>query len=99
MKKPNLAAAILNAEPAAPESAPPTKRPPASTKADKGKDYRAGTVNVSAHLPEGFRRGLQMLKAMGRGDLDELQAEALNDLFVKHNLPTVLYEKARRTRG
>jgi len=54
---------------------------------------RAGLVNVSAWLPPQFKQNLLMLKALGKGDVQDLVAEALNDLFAKHNQPVVRIER------
>lgn len=54
---------------------------------------RVGLVNVSAWLSPQFKQNLLMLKALGKGDVQDLVAEALNDLFAKHNQPVVRIER------
>lgn len=85
-----LAKSVGKAEPAAPRPvahAGPESRVSAS---------RDGLVNVSSWQPPQFKQNLLMLKALGKGDVQALMAEALNDLFAKHNLPHV--EPAERGR-
>lgn len=50
---------------------------------------RADLVNVSAWLHPQFKQNLLMLKALGHGDVQTLVADALNELFARHNLPQV----------
>ena len=69
------------ASPSEPETAP------ARRKKDGAKD----TVMIGGHFPRAVRRSLAQLQADPRNDgkkLNDLLAEALNDLFVKYNLPT-----------
>ena len=49
------------------------------------------TVMIGAHFPRAVRRSLAQLQADPRNDgkkINDLLAEALNDLFAKYNLPT-----------
>jgi len=69
-------------EPAAtPLSAP---RPPS----------RAGQVNISSWLHGDFKSSLRLVQARkgGRATLQDLMAEALNDLFTKYDVPTIRQE-------
>jgi hypothetical protein len=52
---------------------------------------RAGKIALTFHLPEDFKRSLRLVQAhRGHGaTLEQLAAEALNDLFSKYNVPTV----------
>ena len=52
---------------------------------------RAGKIALTFHLPEDFKRSLRLVQAQrGNGcTLEQLAAEALNDLFSKHNVPMV----------
>lgn len=48
------------------------------------------TVMIGGHFPRAVRRSLAQLQADPRNDgkkLNDLLAEALNDLFAKYNLP------------
>jgi hypothetical protein len=68
--------------PAEAESAPAA----ASRKKEGGKE----TVMIGGHFPRAVRRSLAQLQADPRNDgkkLNDLLAEALNDLFAKYNLP------------
>lgn len=56
------------------------------------------TVLIGAHFPRAVRRSLAQLQADPRNDgkkLNDLLAEALNDLFAKYNVPqTALLERS-----
>ncbi len=62
------------------DAAPPTRS-----------NARAGKIAMTFHLSEDFKRGLRLVQARrGHGcTLEQLAAEALNDLFGKYNVPTV----------
>ena len=55
---------------------------------------RAGQVNISAWLNADFKNGLRLVQARkgANSTLQDLMAEALNDLFTKYNVPTVRQE-------
>ena len=62
--------------------------------------YRDGKENIGAFLPPDFGISLRMVQLRRRKDsegkkifLDDLMAEALNDLFVKYDVPTVHFSK------
>lgn len=50
---------------------------------------REGKAHIGAYLDPSFRRSLRMVQAQTDHDLQELLAEALNDLFRKYNVPVV----------
>jgi hypothetical protein len=52
---------------------------------------RAGKIALTFHLPEDFKRSLRLVQAhRGNGcTLEQLAAEAFNDLFGKYNVPLV----------
>jgi hypothetical protein len=79
--------------PARPAPAPGTPAAPAAVPASAStpKNSRAGKIALTFHLPEDFKRSLRLVQAhRGNGfTLELLAAEALNDLFVKYNVPTV----------
>jgi hypothetical protein len=63
----------------------PRSRRPASAKA---------TVLIGAHFPRAVRRSLAQLQADPRNDgkkINDLLAEALNDLFAKYNVPQTAF--------
>ena len=49
-----------------------------------GPRSRAGTVPITAHLPKEIRDRLKILAVRLDRTMNELMAEALNDLFKKH---------------
>ena len=56
---------------------------------------RAGQVNISAWLHVDFKSSLRLVQARkGRNAaLQDLMAEALNDLFTKYDVPTIRQDK------
>jgi hypothetical protein len=62
--------------------------PPVARKAKKAE--ASDTVLIGAHFPRAVRRSLAQLQADPRNDgkkINDLLAEALNDLFAKYNVP------------
>jgi hypothetical protein len=54
------------------------------------KNAEGSTVLIGAHFPRAVRRSLAQLQADPRNDgkkINDLLAEALNDLFAKYNVP------------
>lgn len=54
------------------------------------KGEKRDTVLIGAHFPRAVRRSLAQLQADPRNDgkkMNDLLAEALNDLFAKYNVP------------
>jgi hypothetical protein len=66
----------------------PASAPPRKPTVSAG---RAGKENIAAWLPAGFKRSIRLVQAKLPGDpaLQDVMAEAFNDLFVKYNVPTV----------
>lgn len=74
----------------APETAlAPVETPPAARPRSSRAPSRADRVNVSAWLDPAYKRSLRMVQAQTDRKLEKLLAEALNDLFAKHNVPQV----------
>jgi|SRR6516164_8988117 hypothetical protein len=72
------------------EAAPKPARPTTDKTASAQKGTGAGTVLIGAHFPRAVRRSLAQLQADPRNDgkkINDLLAEALNDLFAKYNVP------------
>jgi antitoxin-like ribbon-helix-helix protein len=54
---------------------------------------RAGQVNISAWLDANYKSSLRLVQARkGNATLQDLMAEALNDLFAKYDVPTIRQE-------
>ena len=55
---------------------------------------RAGQINISAWLNADFKTSLRLVQARkgANSTLQDLMAEALNDLFAKYNVPIVRQE-------
>jgi hypothetical protein len=80
-----LAGTAAKADPA-PQAAPAPATPP---KPQKSAGTKA-TVLIGGHFPRVVRRSLAQLQADPRNDgkkINDLLAEALNDLFAKYNVP------------
>jgi hypothetical protein len=63
---------------------------PANPTGKRAKDGTKDTVMIGGHFPRAVRRSLAQLQADPRNDgkkLNDLLAEALNDLFAKYNVP------------
>jgi len=57
---------------------------------------RVGNVNMSAWLPRDFKKSVRLVQAkkVDSATIQDLMAEAFNDLFSKYNVPTVDYPPA-----
>jgi hypothetical protein len=57
---------------------------------------REGKKNIAAWLPNDFKKSIRLVQAKLPGDpsLEDLMAEAFNDLFTKYNVPTVWLTKS-----
>lgn len=64
---------------------------PVPTIAHKPQNSREGQVNISSWLHADFKSSLRLVQARkGRNStLQDLMAEALNDLFTKYDVPTI----------
>ena len=71
-----------------PSAALPIRLPPAPTDRPPS---RVGQVNISAWLNRDFKKSLRLVQArkVEKASLQDLLAEALNDLFSKYDVPTV----------
>lgn len=85
-------ASSLKTEKIAPSAAP--KAHGAATATGKRQAGREGKFNLSSWQPHAFKASLRLVQAHKGGDatIEELMAEALNDLFVKYKVPTVTTE-------
>jgi hypothetical protein len=84
------------AQTARPEK-PPSQLEPAPdsrTKAQTRAPSRQGKENIGTWLYPDFKKSLRLvqLRKPGKVYLDDLVAEALNDLFLKYNVPTVNHD-------
>jgi hypothetical protein len=64
--------------------------PDQSSNGGRRKGESKSTVLIGAHFPRAVRRSLAQLQADPRNDgkkINDLLAEALNDLFAKYNVP------------
>jgi hypothetical protein len=72
----------------------PTLTPDDRVKAEKKAPSRHGKENISTWLHPDFKKSLRLAQIGKTGQvyLDDLVAEALNDLFIKYNVPTVKHD-------
>jgi hypothetical protein len=63
----------------------------ASVEAPKARQmHKEGEVNISAYFPAEVKASLRMVQAKTGNNVKECLAEALRDLFSKHNVPVSL---------
>jgi hypothetical protein len=55
----------------------------------EGAGSREGKAHIGAYLDPAYRKSLRMVQAQTDQDLQQLLAEALNDLFRKYNVPVL----------
>jgi hypothetical protein len=99
-KRPNLAAVAAAAgstrRPEGPSFLPSESTPVASGRTTA--KTRMGTKQIAAHFPEDVAWQLRGLAVERKTTVQNLMAEALNDLFAKHGKPEVApTERERRT--
>ena len=52
--------------------------------------HKVGEVNISAYFPAEVKASLRMVQAKTGNNVKECLAEALGDLFKKHNVPVTV---------
>ena len=74
-------------EPKRPNPPPPDERPVSPSRTPS----RAGQVNLTVWLDADFKTNLRLVQARkgSSAKLQDIVTEALNDLFVKYDVPTV----------
>jgi len=72
-----------------PSPAIPEAREPAERASSYKAPSREGKIPITAYLSPNFKSSLRLIQAKQGGSVQELIAEALNDLFAKYNVPTV----------
>lgn len=79
---------------ATPERVAVTAAPVAASHGSSRPLSRADLFNLSSWQPKAFKSSLRLVQARRGGDptIQELMAEALNDLFIKYDVPTVNQE-------
>src|SRR4051812_32636371 len=50
---------------------------------------REGKTNITAYLSPDYKASLRLIQAKNGHSLQDLLAEALNDLFAKHDVPVI----------
>jgi hypothetical protein len=70
-------------------TAQPTTQTARSTQATMRPPSRVGKIAITAWLPPQFMSSFRLIQAQENRPLQELAAEAFNELFRKYNVPTV----------
>jgi hypothetical protein len=88
-KRPNLAAVAAAAGSTRRRDIEPSPTSPPSPEAREaaGPRTRVGTKQIAAHFPEEVAWQLRALAVERKTTVQNLMAEALNDLFAKHGKP------------
>ena len=97
MARANLQAALRKSAQGAAPVAPSDARP-AEPQLDVRpgiQSSRVGKVNVTGYFPPEVKASLRLVQARRGGTIQDILAEALNDLFAKYRVP----ESAPRERG
>lgn len=76
------------AQPSAVRAIANTDTPPAPAASVQAN--RVGKVNIAAWMDPDFKASIRLVQARRGGNLQELLAEALNDLFAKYDVPQVV---------
>lgn len=58
--------------------------------------HKEGEVNISAYFPAEVKASLRMVQAKTGNNVKECLAEALRDLFKKHNVPESVEQRKGR---
>ena len=94
MAKPSLQAALRSSAarqargasaPAAAPALPPVR--PEAAERPAGQPSRTGKINVTGYFPPEVKASLRLVQARRGGTLQDILAEAINDLFVKYGVP------------
>jgi hypothetical protein len=95
MSKNNMAA-LQSALKAKPEPIAVAREANKATTAAAAASYiapsRAGKTNLTAYLSQDYKRNMRLIQAKTGRSLQTLIAEALNDLFVKYDVPAIDHE-------
>jgi hypothetical protein len=88
----NLAALQKALEGNHPPAATPKATAQVATVAGYKAPSREGKTNITAYLSPDYKGSLRLIQARTNKSLQALMAEALNDLFVKYDVPTIAHE-------
>jgi hypothetical protein len=72
--------------------APPGRLPNAETPRSYKAPSREGKLPITGYLSPDYKASLRLIQAKRGGTTQALLAEALNDLFTKYDVPTVIGE-------
>lgn len=87
MARASLQAALRQGARGAPEIAAPDMRAENVQPRTEQQSSRVGKVNVTGYFPPEVKTSLRLVQARRAGTLQDILAEALNDLFAKYDVP------------
>lgn len=77
---------------AAPEAAPAPAARSIGASSEHAKPGRIGKVNITGYFDPAVKKSIRLIQAHDpERTVQDLLAEALNDLFAKHNVPQTAY--------
>ncbi len=89
----NKMAALQSALKPKPEPVAPTREPgPTVAAVSYTAPSRTGKTNLTAYLSQDYKRNMRLIQAKTGRSLQNLIAEALNDLFAKYDVPAIDHE-------
>ena len=86
MARPSLQAAMRRGARGEPEVIEASNGEPLRRPSDQ-QSSRVGKTNVTGYFPPEVKTSLRLVQARRPGTLQDILAEALNDLFAKYNVP------------
>lgn len=66
-----------------------TATAPQDSPAGKTPNQRNGRVNITAYLPPDYKSSLRLIQARTGMQMQDIIAEALNDVFAKYDVPVI----------
>jgi len=87
MARPGLQAALRNSARGAPRPSEATPPKHESSERPAGQPSRVGKTNVTGYFPPEVKASLRLVQARRGGTIQDILAEALNDLFAKYGVP------------
>jgi hypothetical protein len=95
MARTGLQAALRNSAKGAPPVPEASRAKPEPAERQAGQPSRAGKTNVTGYFPPEVKASLRLVQARRGGTIQDILAEALNDIFAKYGVP----ESAPRERA
>ena len=87
MARTGLQAALRSSAKGAPSAPKPSAPKPEPAERPSIQPSRAGKTNVTGYFPPEVKASLRLVQARRGGTIQDILAEALNDLFAKYGVP------------